>query len=106
MQENKTSGTSVGGNRWRLADDGHFDVRLFGHICRLQIRTWLWRMVTVFTSGLLVLAVALSRVYIEAHYLSDVLAAIAAGCAWLTLCLLGALILKRRKLKRSHLQLE
>jgi undecaprenyl-diphosphatase len=61
-----------------------------------RYRSWFWRVVAVVTSCLLVLAVALSRVYIEAHYLSDVLAAIAAGCAWLTFCLLGALILKGR----------
>jgi undecaprenyl-diphosphatase len=33
--------------------------------------------------------VALSRVYLGVHYLSDVLAAFAEAVAWLSLCLMG-----------------
>ena len=39
------------------------------------------------TACLLVLLVALTRVYLGAHYLSDVVAAAAWGTAWLVLCL-------------------
>jgi undecaprenyl-diphosphatase len=35
----------------------------------------------------LVFLIALSRLYLGAHYLSDVLGAMAAGMVWLTLCL-------------------
>ena len=37
----------------------------------------------------MVALVALTRVYLGVHYLSDVLAAFAEGVAWLTLCLTG-----------------
>ena len=43
----------------------------------------------------LVLVVALSRMVLGAHYLSDVLAAMAAGIAWLALCLTAAETLRR-----------
>jgi undecaprenyl-diphosphatase len=66
-------------------------------VCRW--RSWFWRTVAMSASCFLVLVIALSRVYIEAHYLSDVIAAIAAGCAWLVFCLLGVRILQQRKLK-------
>jgi undecaprenyl-diphosphatase len=66
-------------------------------VCRW--RSWFWRTVAMLISCFLILVVALSRVYIEAHYLSDVIAAIAAGCAWLVLCLLGVRILQQRKPK-------
>jgi undecaprenyl-diphosphatase len=39
---------------------------------------------------LLVAAVGFSRLYLEAHYLSDVLAGISVGVAWLAACLLVA----------------
>jgi undecaprenyl-diphosphatase len=42
--------------------------------------------------------VALSRMYLGAHYLSDVIGAMAAGTAWLALCLTAAEILRRRLL--------
>jgi undecaprenyl-diphosphatase len=62
-------------------------------------RSWFWRLVVVVASCLLILLVAVSRVYIEAHYLSDVLGAMAAGFAWLVLCLMAVALLKRQKLK-------
>jgi undecaprenyl-diphosphatase len=37
----------------------------------------------------MVALVAFSRMYLGAHYLSDVLAALAEGIAWLALCLTG-----------------
>lgn len=43
----------------------------------------------------LVFLIALSRLYLGAHYLSDVLGAMAAGMVWLTLCLTTVEILHR-----------
>jgi membrane-associated phospholipid phosphatase len=49
---------------------------------------------------LLIALTALSRVYLGAHYLSDVLAAAALGVAWVTLCLIATATLQRRKAAR------
>jgi len=44
------------------------------------------RVVVVLSAVLLILVVAFSRIYLGAHYLTDVLGAIAEGLAWLSLC--------------------
>jgi membrane-associated phospholipid phosphatase len=53
----------------------------------LEIKSWPARFLTVIMTVSLVFLVALSRMYLGAHYLSDVLGAMAAGTAWLALCL-------------------
>jgi membrane-associated phospholipid phosphatase len=55
------------------------------------------RVLTVLVASLLIALVAFSRIYLGVHYLSDVLAAIAAGLAWLALCLTGVDTLRRRR---------
>lgn len=50
---------------------------------------WRWCVAAVFGALMMVALVALTRVYLGVHYLSDVLAAFAEGVAWLTLCLTG-----------------
>ncbi|MFA9218845.1 MAG: phosphatase PAP2 family protein [Sphingomonadaceae bacterium] len=49
--------------------------------------------------ALMVLLVASSRMYLGAHYLSDVLAAMAEGVAWLAICMTAMATLRRRQLK-------
>ena len=44
----------------------------------------------------MVALVAFSRIYLGAHYLSDVLAAVAEGCAWLAMCITAVSALRRR----------
>lgn len=51
---------------------------------------------------LMVLLVAASRVYLGAHYLSDVLAAIAEGCMWLTICITTVSTLRRRHARLAN----
>jgi membrane-associated phospholipid phosphatase len=63
----------------------------------LSIASWGWRFFIATVTVLLVFLVALSRMYLGAHYLSDVLAAMAAGIAWLALCLSSVELLRRRR---------
>lgn len=45
------------------------------------------RALVLLAAGLMITSVAFSRIYLGAHYLSDVLGALAEGLAWLSLCL-------------------
>jgi undecaprenyl-diphosphatase len=65
-----------------------------------HISKWHWRVAVVIATILLVTLVALSRLYLGAHFLSDVLGAIAEGIAWLALCLTVTHILWQRRLTR------
>lgn len=58
---------------------------------------WPWRVVTALLAASMVALVALSRVYLGAHYLSDVLAAMAASICWLTFSLTAVDTSRRRK---------
>ena len=63
--------------------------------CRLA--SWRWRVVVVTLATLLVALVGLSRIYLGVHYLSDVLAAIAASSGWLAVSLTAVGTLRRRR---------
>lgn len=63
----------------------------------LRMTSWLSRLFIAALTILLVFMVALSRMYLGAHYLSDVLAAMAAGMAWLALCLTTVETLRRHR---------
>ena len=54
-----------------------------------RIEPWRWRVMIVLAALAMVLLVALTRMYLGVHYLSDVLAAFAEELAWLALCLTG-----------------
>ncbi|MFZ2293808.1 MAG: phosphatase PAP2 family protein [Polaromonas sp.] len=68
-------------------------------ICR--VKSWPWRAVIAMLAVLLVGLVGLSRIYLGAHYLSDVLAAMAAGSAWLAFSLTAAGTWRRRQMVLS-----
>lgn len=64
----------------------------YGFLCALYLSrsvSWPLRVAAVLAAGAMIVLVAFSRLYLGAHYLSDVLAAIAEGIAWLALCLTG-----------------
>jgi undecaprenyl-diphosphatase len=53
----------------------------------LRRRILVWGLVATWIA--LVIVICFSRVYLRAHYLSDVIAGFALGMAWLTLCCWG-----------------
>jgi undecaprenyl-diphosphatase len=67
-----------------------------------KLRDWRWRVLAVILAALIVLLIGLSRIYFGAHYLSDVLAAMAEGVAWLAICLTAMETLRRRNTKEAR----
>ena len=61
---------------------GLFVLWVFGRTPRLH-----WRVLAIDGALVVVVLVALSRMVLGVHYLSDVVAAFAEGMAWLTLCM-------------------
>jgi len=59
-----------------------------------------WRLLCIFSAISLVLLVGFSRIALGAHFLTDVLAAIVFGAAWLTFCLIAGKSISRH---RQHL---
>jgi undecaprenyl-diphosphatase len=56
-----------------------------------------WRWVVVFGLVLVLVLVGVSRIYLEAHYLTDVLAGIAAGLLWTDMVIVGSRVLTQRR---------
>ena len=72
--------------------------------CYLVRRTGAWprRALVVGAACLMVMLVALSRMYLGVHYLSDVMAASMEGAAWLAVCVTAVSTLHRRRLARGR----
>jgi undecaprenyl-diphosphatase len=66
-----------------------------------RVRAWGARALVVLGAAAMVTLVALSRMYLGVHYLSDVLAAAAEGAAWLAICITAVSTLHRRRLARG-----
>jgi membrane-associated phospholipid phosphatase len=62
-----------------------------------HISIWRWRIVAIMAAIMLVVLVGFSRIYLGVHYLSDVLAAVAEGVAWLALCLTAVHLVRQRR---------
>jgi undecaprenyl-diphosphatase len=62
---------------------------------------WHARAACVIAAALMVVLVAFSRMYLGAHYLSDVAAAACSSTAWLVLCLSGVHGIVRRRLGKK-----
>jgi undecaprenyl-diphosphatase len=58
---------------------------------------WRTKVTAVVAASVLVALIGLSRMYLGLHFLSDVLGAMAAGGAWLALCVAGVEIYRRKE---------
>jgi membrane-associated phospholipid phosphatase len=67
-----------------------------------RVRSWPARIAVVAACVTMVMLVALSRMYLGVHYLSDVLAASAEGAAWLAVCITAVSTLQRRRRARAR----
>ena len=65
-----------------------------------QVGEWRRRVLIVLGAFLIIVLVALSRIYLGVHYLSDVLAAFAEAVAWLALWLTAIQTVWRRRVRR------
>ena len=77
---------------------------LYGFLAAFVVRkvqAWRWQVLAVLAAGLLILLIGFSRLYLGVHYLSDVLAGMAAGSAWLGLCLTAVGALRRHRVRRQ-----
>ncbi len=70
---------------------------LLGVFFVLAVKSWLWRAAAVAFAIMVICAVGFSRIYLGAHYFSDVVAAVAAGAAWLAICLTAVETLRRHR---------
>lgn len=64
-------------------------------------RGWGARAAALLLAAAMVALVGVSRMYLGVHYLSDVLAAAAEGCAWLAVCITAVSTLRRRRQARG-----
>jgi undecaprenyl-diphosphatase len=67
-----------------------------------RVRAWPARAAIMVGACAMVMLVALSRMYLGVHYLSDVLAATAEGAAWLATCITAVSTLQRRRGARAR----
>lgn len=68
-----------------------------------RTRSWTARLALGLAALAMIVLVASSRMYLGAHYLSDVLAAFAEGTAWLTLCVVGIHTYRRHRAEERRL---
>lgn len=67
-----------------------------------QARSWPGRLLPFALAALMIGLIAFSRMYLGAHYLTDILAALAEGCGWLAICIGGAATLNRRQARAAR----
>jgi undecaprenyl-diphosphatase len=64
-------------------------------IVTYSIRGWARQVVVGWIAALAIVLVAISRIYLGAHYFTDIIGAIAVGLAWLAFCWTGVETLRR-----------
>ncbi|MEY2512548.1 MAG: hypothetical protein QOE26_3311 [Verrucomicrobiota bacterium] len=66
-----------------------------------SVKTWRWRVLAFWIAALAVALIGLSRIYLGAHYLTDVVGAMAVGLAWLAFCWTGVETLRKWRGRRQ-----
>ncbi|NOZ25919.1 MAG: phosphatase PAP2 family protein [Nitrospirae bacterium] len=61
-----------------------------------DVRSWRLRAFLVTAAGFVVFMIGLSEIYLQVHYLSDVLVGYAGGMLWLSVCITGFEVYRRR----------
>jgi membrane-associated phospholipid phosphatase len=74
---------------------------LLAALAMQEFRGWKPKTAAIAVAVVIVLLVGFSRICLGLHYLSDVLGAMAAGVAWLALCLTTMETFRRRREKRA-----
>jgi undecaprenyl-diphosphatase len=78
---------------------------LYGALCAFvlsQVRGWPLRSLTIVAAASMIALVGFSRIYLGAHYLTDVLAAMLEGLAWLALVLTAIHTRRRWRERRQN----
>lgn len=70
---------------------------LLGVLFVIEVKSWWGRSIAAALALMIICAVGFSRIYLGAHYFSDVVAAVAAGAAWLAICLTAVETLRRHR---------
>ncbi len=61
-----------------------------------KTKSWRLRVLTALAALFVVFLTGFSRIYLQVHYLSDVIAGYAGGLFWLTICLTGFEVYKKK----------
>lgn len=70
---------------------------LMAMLAARHFKRWWQRALVFAVAALIILSIALSRIYLGAHYLSDILGAFAAGLVWLALCWTAVETFRKRR---------
>jgi len=70
---------------------------LAAYLIARGVRSWTWRVLSVVAAVVAVLLIGFSRIYLGAHYLSDVVGGFGVGTVWLASVVTGFETLRRRR---------